>query len=124
MKKWMVLGLAVWLVSGPTQADDFHQAAEDLCETVKGCAIKQMGASELTPEMRQMMEPMLDKMCEGMNARIGQVPTDHVLHDPALACMRSMEKLGCALVENGGNVETPECNKYEELARQQGIEQP
>lgn len=124
MKRLVTLGMLAWLWTVPTQADDFYKAAEDLCETIKSCAIKQMGASEITPDMRKMMEPMLAQMCNGMKAKIGQVPTGHVLHDPAVACMRSMDKLGCAVLEEGGNVETAECKKYEELARQQGIEQP
>lgn len=109
----------------PASADDIVKAAADLCETFKGCAIEQMGAMEMTPEMRQMMEPMFASMCTGIGARIGEVPTGHKLHQPAVACLRSLEKLGCAAMNNDGDdANTPECEKYEELAEQYGVDQP
>lgn len=106
-------------LSVPASADDLTKAAEDLCQTVKSCALEQMGASDMTPEMKEMMGPMLDGMCQGITASIGAVPKGHKLYAPAVACMRSMDKLGCTLVEGGGNTaDTPECEKYAEMAQQ------
>ena len=35
--------------------------------------------ADLTPEVRQMMEPMLQNMCETMRAGVRVVPLDHAL---------------------------------------------
>lgn len=103
------------------QNDEFANAASDLCETIKSCALDQMGASQMTPEMKQAMGPMLDGMCKGILASVGSFPADHKLYKPATACMRSMEKQGCALVNSGGKSgETPECKEYETLAKKYG----
>lgn len=112
-------------LAAPAAADDMAKAAGDLCETVKSCALKQMGASDMTPEMKEMMGPMLDGMCQGITASIGSVPQGHEMYAPAVACMRSMNKLGCALVENGGSAQdTPECKKYAEMAEKYSEAQP
>jgi hypothetical protein len=118
IKKFLTAGILAMVMAAPGQADSVVEAAEDLCETLKTCALKQMGTADVTPELRQMMEPMLQGMCAGLNAKIGDVPAGHPLQEPAVACMRSMEKLGCAMMENKGDVDTPECKKYEELASQ------
>lgn len=113
----LVLGL---LVSVPVGADDITSAATELCEKVKSCALAQIKEQELTPEMKQMMQPMLDNMCATMQSRVGEVDTGHTLHDPALACMRSMEKLSCQQMMNPEQVQTSECEEYEKLLRASG----
>jgi hypothetical protein len=112
--------LAVAL-AGPLAADELADASRALCDNVKSCALEQMASQELTPEMRQMMEPMLANMCTQMNSKIKEVPTDHGLYKPALACIRSMQSLTCEQMQNGMETQTPECQEYEKLAREAGV---
>ena len=104
-------------LSGAAGADDLVSASNDMCEKVKACALAEVAESDMTPEMRQMMEPMLAGMCDQMRQGVNEVPTNHQLYQPAVACMRSMAGLSCAEFR-GGEVETPECLKYRELADQ------
>ena len=111
----LIVTLAIFAVL-PVQAEDIGDVAEDLCETIKSCAMESIAKEDLTPEMRQMMEPMLTNMCDGMRARVGVVPQGHGLQAPAIACMRSMQSLSCDAFRNGEQIETPECAAYEKAA--------
>ena len=104
-------------LSAPAWSDDMAGSALRLCEKVKGCALEQIAQEDFTPEMRQMMEPMLDNMCVQVQSQITQVPTGHSLYDPALACMQSMEALSCEALRDGSQAKTPQCQAYEEAAR-------
>lgn len=97
-------------------AGDLEDAATDLCEKVKHCSMAQISQADLTPEVRQMMEPMLQNMCDTMRAGVQQVPSGHQLHDPALACMRSMAALSCDDFQDEGKVDTPACKEYQQVA--------
>ncbi len=97
-------------------ADSLEAAAMDMCEKVKACSLAQIEQSDMTPEMREMMEPMLENMCTSMRAGIKEVPTGHALYQPAVACMRSMAQLSCDDFQDGDRVVTPECQKYQEMA--------
>jgi hypothetical protein len=103
-------------VSLPAIADDLVSAANDMCENVKACSMAQIAESEMTPEMRQMMEPMLESMCDQMRQGVQQVPSGHDLYQPSVDCMRSMADLTCDEIMNLDTVETPACKKYRELA--------
>ncbi len=105
-------------LSLPVAADDLVSAASDMCEKVKTCMLAQMNEADLTPEMRQMMEPMAASMCDQMRQGIGEMPTGHALYEPAVACMRSVANLSCEAFQEGSSAETPECKKYRELAKQ------
>lgn len=111
----LLSSLCVYAVS-----DDLSDAAQGLCDSVKSCALEQMAREDLTPEMRQMMEPMLENMCTTMQANVQQVPAGHPLYKPAVACMRSLESLSCEQMQNLDRTTTPECQKYEKLAREMG----
>lgn len=108
------------LLATPVFAEEFTSAAMGLCEKVKSCAMRQLASEELTPEMRQVMQPMLENMCANMQANIGEVPTGHPLYKPAIACMRSMEQLNCERMQDAEGMQTPECEQYQELVAQQG----
>lgn len=112
--------LAVAL-AGPLAADELTEASRGLCDNVKTCALEQMATQELTPEMREMMEPMLANMCTQMNSKIKEVPTDHGLYKPAVACIRSMQSLTCEQMQNGMQTQTPECQQYEKQVKAAGI---
>ena len=117
-QRLFLIGLAL-VANLPAHADDLTAASLDLCEKVKSCAVAQMGEQDLTPQMREMMQPMLDNMCANMQSRIGEVPTGHAMYAPALACMRSMEKtLTCAMMQDPEGMRTPECDAYEKLAQE------
>ena len=112
-----VLILCLAGLAAPAWSDNMANSALRLCEKVKGCALEQIAQEDFTPEMRQMMEPMLDNMCVQVQSQITQVPTGHSLYAPALACMQSMEALSCEALRDGNQVKTPQCQAYEEAAR-------
>jgi hypothetical protein len=116
---FFILGLVVTL---PAHSDDLTTAAMELCEKVKSCAMTQVAEEDLTPEVRQMMEPMLDNMCADMRNTMGEVPAGHPLYQPALACMRSMEDLSCEMMQDPQGMETPECKAYEKLAGEASVD--
>ena len=111
----LVLAAALSL---PVTADDLVSAANDMCEKVKQCSIAEMSQAEMTPEMRQMIEPMLESMCDQMRQGVQEVPSGHELYQPSVACMRSMANLSCADFKREGGPQTPECEKYRKLAEE------
>lgn len=104
------------------QADDLVDAATALCENVKTCSMAQVAKEDLTPEIRQMMEPMMENMCSAMRSGVQDVPTGHDLYKPALSCMRSMVALSCEQLQDEDQVQTQPCKDYEKLAREMGGE--
>lgn len=101
----------------PALADDLADAAVDLCEHVRACTLAQMDQQQVTDEMRQMVEPMVANMCNAMRQQVGNAPEGHPLYEPATTCMRSMSRVSCAEMQNGDNMQTPECQEYEKLAQ-------
>lgn len=99
-------------------ADDLLSAANDMCEKVRACSLAQIAESDMTPEMRQMMEPMLDSMCEQMRQGVQQVPSGHAMYQPAVACMRSMANLSCEDFQSESAGDTPACKQYREMAEE------
>lgn len=115
--RFLVAGV-FFAVAGNVIAGDLEDAATELCEKVKHCSMAQISEADLTPEVRQMMEPMLQNMCATMRAGVEQVASGHALHDPALACMRSMAALSCDDFQDEEKVETPACKEYQAVAEQ------
>ena len=103
------------LTAAAASADSLEAAAMAMCEKVKACSLAQIQESDMTPEMREMMEPMLENMCNSMRAGIQEVPSGHPLYQPAVACMRSMSQLSCEDFQTGDGMVTPECQKYQEM---------
>ncbi len=102
---------------GVAHADEFVDASMQLCEKVKTCTLESMNVEEVTPEIRDMVMPMVENMCASMRRNYQEVPTGHALYKPALACMRSLSALSCE--EIGRNrTQTDECKKYEAQAKQ------
>lgn len=104
------------VISFTTTADEYSGATLALCEKVKSCALEQMGQQEITPEVRQMMQPMLDNMCSQMAVEVEEVASGHALYKPALACMKSMAALSCADMQSQDGPHTEACKEYEALA--------
>jgi hypothetical protein len=112
--------MLVYLLGGVAVADDLTDAAQGLCDSVKSCALEQIARENLTPEMRASMEPMLENMCVTMRAKVKEVPPNHPLYQPAVACMRSLESLTCEQMQDPQRSSTPECDRYEKLAGEAG----
>ncbi|PLW66952.1 hypothetical protein [Pseudohalioglobus lutimaris] len=109
-------GMALLLAMTTASAESLESAANDLCEKVKACSLAELNQQELTPELKAMMEPILEGMCAAMSEGIQEVPVEHELYASAVACMRSMANLSCADFRDGSRVETPECLSYREKA--------
>jgi len=120
-----ILPTLVMIMAGSyVQADELTDAAQALCDSVKSCALEQVAQEDMTDEMREMMGPMLDNMCEEMRSQVQSVPADHKLYKPAVGCMRSMVSLTCQQMQDPQSAKTPECVEYDELARQTAPAQP
>ena len=112
----VVLWIAL-LVTPLTWGDEMTAAAEMFCEKVKVCAMAQMAEEDMTPEVRGMMEPILNNMCSNIQSRVlGEVPEGSPLYGPAISCMRSMESLTCAQIQDFASSETAECKSFREKA--------
>lgn len=112
----ILLAALAFSPAGNAAADALVEASQGLCDSIKTCALSQIASQDLTPEIRAMMEPMLENMCAAMNSKVQEVPTSHGLYRPALACMRSMQALTCEQMQS--QTSTPECQQYEALARE------
>ncbi len=123
MKRMPILLLSASLVALPASANEIEEAATELCEKVKACSMAHIAEADLTPEVRQMMEPMLQNMCETMRAGVREVPLDHKLYQPSVDCMRSMADLSCKDFENEQRLQTPACENYKRLADEVAAEQ-
>ena len=108
----------IFAAGAAAQTEELVEAATALCEKVKTCSMAQVPKEDLTPEMRQMMEPMLENMCSAMRSGVQDVPTGHGLYKPALACMRSMAALSCEQMQDQQQVQTDACKEYEKLAEE------
>ena len=105
------------LISSPVRADDLADAALSMCEKMKACAIAQIPEKDLTPEVLQIMQPMLDKMCAKMRSAVENAPSENPLYASALACIRSMEALSCEMIQDTQGKKTSECEAAEKLQR-------
>ncbi|CAA0122689.1 Uncharacterised protein [Halioglobus japonicus] len=113
--------LSIAILIPAAHADELGDAAQALCEKVKSCAMAQIEGQNIPAETREMMQPMLDGMCTQIRGKVGEVPTGHPLYKPAVACMESMNSLSCENMQEAGDMITPECEEYEELARDAGV---
>jgi hypothetical protein len=112
--------LAVFL-SAQAGADDLTDAAQGLCDSIRTCALESISKEDLTPEVLDMMGPMLDNMCANMRSKVQEVPMGDGLYEPAVGCMRSLESLTCEQMQSPDQAATPECKEYERLAREAGV---
>ncbi|AKH68841.1 hypothetical protein IMCC21906_01162 [Spongiibacter sp. IMCC21906] len=111
------LVLAGLLCSVPLQADDLSQETARLCDRMKHCALSNIQDSGLPPEMQTMIRQQLDMACQGMEAKYGVMAQSHELYQPALACVKSLQSLSCAeMEEDNDDALTPACERYEALS--------
>ena len=108
--------LCATLFSVSAIADEYTDTSLAVCEKVKACAVAQMGEQEITSEVRQMMQPMLDSMCTSMLASVPVVATGHPMYKPAIACMKSLDELTCEDMQSEDGAETAACMEYTKMA--------
>jgi hypothetical protein len=108
--------ILAFMLSGYSSADALTDAAELLCDTIKSCAIAAVAGPDLTEELRQQMEPVLEGNCAQMRSRVQAVPANHKLYQPAVDCLRSMASLSCPQLYDAGEFKTSECAEYDRLA--------
>lgn len=120
-RKTMVPALLAVCLSAQVGADDLTDAAQGLCDSIRSCALESMSKEDLTPEVLEMMGPMLDNMCANMRSKVQAVPMGHGLYEPAVGCMRSLESLTCEQMQNPELAATAECKEYERLAKEAGV---
>ena len=119
--RMIVSALLAGFLAAQAGADDLTDAAQGLCDSIKSCALESMSKEDLTPEVLEMMAPMLDNMCANMQSKVKEVPMGHGLYEPAVGCMRSLESLSCEQMQNPELAATPECKEYERRAREAGV---
>jgi hypothetical protein len=117
LKHLPILLLSTSVFAMAASANEIEEAATELCEKVKACSMAHIAEADLTPEVRQMMEPMLQNMCETMRAGVREVPLDHSLYQPSVDCMRSMAVLSCEAMMDSEQIVTPQCKDYEERVK-------
>jgi len=105
------------ILSGYSGADELTDAAEGLCSTIKTCALEAVAGPGLSDELRQQMEPLLERNCADMRSRVLAVSASNSLYQPAVGCLRSMASLSCNLLHNMGEIKTAECAEYERLLK-------
>jgi|GEM_PF-630132 hypothetical protein len=105
------------VLSGYSSADELTDAADGLCDTIKTCAFEAVAGQDLTDELRQKMDPVLERNCADMLSRVQAVSASDKLYQPAVGCLRSMASLSCNLLHNMSQVKTPECAEYDRLVK-------
>ncbi|GAB2680952.1 hypothetical protein GCM10027170_08810 [Aliiglaciecola aliphaticivorans] len=94
-----------------TFAENIEEASIRLCDHIKVCVKEKMVASdEVPPEMRAMVDGMVDNMCKSM-MDVNAVKGNAEYEDSAIACIDSITKLSCEEIENAG--QTPACVTFE-----------
>lgn len=112
------------LLSGYCSADELTNAAQQLCERIKACTLEAVAGPDLTDNLRQQMEPVLEKNCAEMRNRVQAVPAKEKLHQPAVNCLRSMALLSCPQLYDSSEFKTPACAEYDRLANTAGAATP
>lgn len=119
----ILCSVTVWGASAvqASNVEKMNDAFNQLCDKMEQCAIEQMGEEEdLTPQMRSMIEGMIEGMCKNM-MDVGEVNEYAELVDPAVACINSMTSRSCSELQRE-NIQTPECDEYEERAEEFGAD--
>lgn len=110
------LFVVLLLTTASAQAKDLADATDKLCQKVKACGQEELARQELTPEMRQLMEPMFDGMCQSIVAPYLLSNKSAALESKAVACLNSFLDKSCEdLMENDGG-HTKECREFKKAA--------
>jgi len=75
------------VLSGYSSADELTDAADGLCDTIKTCAFEAVAGQDLTDELRQKMDPVLERNCADMLSRVQAVSaSDKLISQRSAAC--------------------------------------
>jgi len=110
------------MLSGYCSADELTDAANGLCDTIKLCALEAVAGEDLTDELRQEMDPVLEANCADMRSRVLATPASNELYQSAVGCLRSMASLSCDLLYTMSQIKTPECAEFDRLAKAAGAQ--
>ena len=117
--KYLLLTL-VLILPAAAQADSFQTEWDTYCNKVKSCALDQMGQTEMPEGMREMMMGTMNKMCASVKKSFDAAAnSEHQeIIEAGARCLRSLHQKSCAQLMGGdaGMHQTPECQKYRELA--------
>ena len=109
--------LGAFVSAAPVPANEMSEARDALCEKIKGCALEQMGqADNMTDQMKTMIMQSLESMCDGLEEGY-KAAEGHPLYQPATACMRSMSEQSCEVLQQGDDMQTPECASFREESK-------
>jgi hypothetical protein len=84
-----------------------------LCDAIKTCALEAVAGQDISDELREMMEPVLESNCADMSRQVLPVAAGSQLYQPAIGCLRSMASLSCPHLHNASQFKTPECAEYD-----------
>ena len=120
----LVAAILALLLSGYSNADELTDAAAELCDTIKACAMEAVAGANLSAELQAMMEPVWQSNCAELSKQVLAVPASNPLYQPATACLSSMASLSCSMLYNMSQVKTAECAEYEKLLKAASGAQP
>ncbi len=108
----LIIILILSLVSFNVTATEFDKEITQLCDKLKTCTLAELGANNFSPQMEQMMKPMIDGICKQMIKQFNEADTEGVKKEDAIICIKSMSALSCKDLKGDGT-ETKECMDLE-----------
>ena len=111
-------------LSAYSMADDLTDASEALCDTIKTCALEAVAGQDLSDQLQQQMDSVLEGNCADMRSRVQAVSANDQIYQPAVGCLRSMASLSCPHMQNASQFKTPECAEYDRLLKAASTAQP
>ena len=112
----LAFGLLIFSTHTLADIDAYNAAGQKLCEKAKQCTYEQMDGENLNPQMRKMVEGMLENVCQRM-MQVAEPAGFEELVEPATACLESMQSMSCAEFEDQSEP-TQACKEYEEIAKE------
>ena len=112
------------MLSGYSSADELTDAAAGLCDAIKTCALEALAGQDISDELRQQIDPVLEANCADMSRQVLPVSASKQLYQPAVGCLRSMASLSCPHLQNASQFKTPECAEYDRLLKAASAAQP
>lgn len=92
-----------------------------LCEKFKQCTYKEMESlEEVTPQMKEMMDQMLETMCDNFVPEGIELTAAQKLEKEVKACFSSLQSMSCDDLVNHSD-DTPECKTLERAAQDLGL---
>ena len=117
-----LLPFAMLFVAFPATAD-LDSAMDDLCAKIKTCGMQQAEAQGLPPEMKAMMEGMVDGMCKTWMQPYAKSIGDAGLEKKAEACVDSVVDTSCeTMMQAQGEFKTEACEDFEKAADEAGLD--